>query len=425
MAERDASQPTNSLSGTLRRQLSEEYVERGAVEGAEARASLDRTIEQLTDSLKAVESAERIREPGGAARYPTPAPLHSLRTGLLGSGRALLTFFWGERGVYGWWVTDSSVHAARLGSPDSLAAMVDFLRSAVDDPSSGSMWEASAGRAFEKLIAPLSPDLVSEILIVPDGPLAYIPFEVLLPGKGKPPWGATRRLVYGPSASVLLALRQARRPSRWKREMLAVGNPRSRGDVAHGEGLRATLVQGPADLPYAEEEARSIGALFGPGADLLLGQNATLQHWFKSNPSQYRYLHFAAHAEFSERGSDRTDIMLAGSKLDLRSIRRLELESDLVTLSACETALGQRLRGEGIVGLPHAFLAAGAHGTVVTLWRIGDRSAADFMRDFYRELHGGQSPADALLAVRQRWSQAAGPERHPSRWAAFVLVGGI
>ncbi len=424
MAERDASQPTTSRSATLRRQLSEEYVERGSVEDARARATLDRTIEQLTDSLKMVESVERASEPGGAARYPTPAPLPSLRVGLLGPGRALLSFFWGEREVYGWWITDSAVHAARLGSPDSLAAMVDFLRSAVDDPSTGSIWEAPAARAFQKFIAPLAPDTAPEILIVPDGPLAYIPFEVLIPETGAPPWGATHRVIYGPSASVLLALGQTRRPSRWKREMLAVGNPRMTQGATHGEQLRAVLVRNPADLPYAEEEARSIGALFGPGADLLLGRNATLQHWFKSNPSQYRYLHFAAHTEVSERGSDSTDIILSGGRLDLPAIRRLELESELVTLSACETALGHRLRGEGIVGLPHAFLAAGAHGAVVTLWRIGDRSAADFMRDFYRELHRGRSPADALLIVRQRWSETRGPERHPSRWAAFILVGG-
>jgi CHAT domain-containing protein len=83
------------------------------------------------------------------------------------------------------------------------------------------------------------------------------------------------------------------------------------------------------------------------------------------------------------------------------------------------------VRGEGIIGLPHAFLAAGARGAVVTLWRIGDRSAADFMKDFYEEVHAGRSPADALQVVRSRWMASGSPLAHPAHWAPFVLVGGI
>jgi CHAT domain-containing protein len=112
------------------------------------------------------------------------------------------------------------------------------------------------------------------------------------------------------------------------------------------------------------------------------------------------------------------------STLDLAAIRRLRLRADLVTLSACETALGRRVRGEGVIGLSHAFLGAGARATLVTLWRIADRSAADFMQAFYNELHAGMPPAQALLVVRRRWVLAGGAQGHPSHWAPFVLVGG-
>ncbi|MDQ3208828.1 MAG: CHAT domain-containing protein [Gemmatimonadota bacterium] len=115
--------------------------------------------------------------------------------------------------------------------------------------------------------------------------------------------------------------------------------------------------------------------------------------------------------------------MLSDGKLDLAGIRRLRLRADLVTLSSCETALGRRVRGEGVIGLSHAFLAAGARATLVTLWRITDQSAADFMKDFYQELHAGLSPAEALRGVRQKWITGSGPSAHPSRWAPFVLVG--
>jgi CHAT domain-containing protein len=157
--------------------------------------------------------------------------------------------------------------------------------------------------------------------------------------------------------------------------------------------------------------------------DLLIGRRATLDRWRDRSPGRYRYLHFAAHAVVDDRRPDRTRIVLAGTPLDLPSVRNLSLNAELVTLSACETGLGRRVRGEGIIGLPHAFLAAGARGVVVSLWRITDRSAADFMERFYRELQLGRPPAQALVNVRR--SLVEDPElSHPSRWAAFVLVGG-
>lgn len=80
------------------------------------------------------------------------------------------------------------------------------------------------------------------------------------------------------------------------------------------------------------------------------------------------------------------------------------------------------VRGEGIVGLTHAFLAAGARGTLVTLWRVPDQLAHDFTVAFYDELAAGRSPIEALHAVKREWIAA---DRHPSEWGGFVLVGGL
>ena len=155
------------------------------------------------------------------------------------------------------------------------------------------------------------------------------------------------------------------------------------------------------------------------------GSRQLLERWLELNPARYRYLHFAAHAQVSDRRPASTRLVLAGSNLELPAIRRLDLRADLVTLSACETGLGRRIRGEGIIGLPYAFLAAGARATLVTLWRVADRSAADFMREFYQEVHAGRTPADALLTVRHRWISAGGDAAHPSHWAPFILVGAV
>jgi len=261
---------------------------------------------------------------------------------------------------------------------------------------------------------------------VADGPLAHIPIEVLIPARGALPWGATARFIHGPSATVLLTLLRAPKSPGWNRAMLALGNSSARSSGHSGRVERMLGDDTPPPLPYAGPEARAIHDLFrAEGADLLVGNEATTRKWLELDPARYRYLHFAAHARVSDRRPEETYLVLSESNLDLAAIRRLRLHADLVTLSACETALGRRVRGEGVIGLSHAFLAAGARATLVTLWRIGDESAADFMREFYRELHEGRLPAEALRVVRHNWIRGDGPSAHPSRWAPFVLVGGI
>jgi CHAT domain-containing protein len=341
----------------------------------------------------------------------------------------VIAFFWGDSAVYGWWIGADSVHAARLGAADSLAVLMDFLHGTIERPETGTAWRAAAARAYRELVAPLAPDDATELFAITDGPLARVPLEVFLPDGSAPPWGGTRRIIYGPSASVLLALARAGRQERWTRGALVVGDPAVRlftpdngGDV-EGALLRSESLH---PLPFAEQEARAVRDIFrADGADLLLGRDATVKKWLALEPARYRVLHFASHARVDDRHPERTALLLSDGGLDLARIRALDLDAELVTLSGCETALGERVRGEGIIGLPHAFLAAGARGAVVSLWRVADRSTSRFMEDFYAGMRRGESPAAALLEARRIRIGAGIEESHPSRWAAFVLVGGV
>lgn len=420
MAERDASQPAASPLAGVRQRLRVRFEERAAANRPEDQAALDRELERLTDSLAMFEALE-------SGRYPVPASIRTLQAGLLRSDRPLLHFFWGDREVYGWWVTSDTIRAARLGKADSLTALVEFLRGSIDKPATDSAWIAPALAAFRRFIAPLQPGPAAEILVVADGPLAYVPIEVFIPHRGALPWGATARFIHGPSASVLLTLLKAPPSRGWDRSMLAVGNSSAGNSGYSGSAQRtsgADAIRPP--LKYAGPEARAIRDLFrAEGADLLVGSRATTRNWMEQDPARYRYLHFATHAHVSDRRPEETYLVLRESTLDLAAIHRLRLHADLVSLSACETALGRRVRGEGVIGLSHAFLAAGARATLVTLWRIADRSASEFMQDFYTELHAGRPAAEALLVVRRRWVAAGGTQAHPSHWAPFVLVGGM
>lgn len=414
----------DSRSAQLQDKLRDRLAERAAAK-LDRKPALDSEISEISARLAGLDSAARRDDPAaGPARHPAPARVSDINRNLVGPNRSLLAFFWGLDDVYGWWVTTDTVRAARLGPADSLAALVDFLGATIDSPRRDTAWRSPARRAYRALIEPLKPTDDDETLVIPDGPLTHTPLEAFLPATDTP-WGVSRRLIYGPSASVLLALAQTQPTTGWRRTMLAVGNPSvGRGRVQ--DSLRAANDLEPGPLPYAEGEARAISALFREsGADLLLGRRATIAQWKKLDPTNYRYLHFATHARVNDRRPDRTHLVLSQGVLAVPEIRSLRLRAELVTLSACETALGRRVRGEGVIGLPHAFLAAGARGVLVTLWRIGDQSAAEFMREFYQELSSGHSAAQALRLVRQRWVAGSGASAHPSRWAPFVLVGGL
>lgn len=422
MAQHDVHDAARSREDTLRQLLRERFSSREDAKGAAAVAA-DREINALTKALDSVEAAARARDVRAGMVYPAPSSLADVRAGLLSPDRALLMFFWGERDVYGWWVTRDSIRSARLGSVDSLSAMVEFLNGALSG--SGQLaWQPPARRAFAKFIQPLSPSEQSEVLVIADGPLTYLPLETFI-RTGNAPWGSTTRFVYGPSASVLLALQRSSVSMRWNRGVLAVGNPSrtSRTDAKIAVASERSADSLLPDLPAAAAEARKIASLVG--GDAITGDQATLGRWLSLDPARYRYLHFATHTIFNDEHPQRTALLMADGRLDLDAVRRLRLSSDLVTLSACETALGQQLRGEGIIGFPHAFLEAGARGVVMSLWRVSDRAASRYMEDFYRELRAGRAPADAMLAVRQRRIAAGGADAHPSQWAPFVLVGGF
>jgi CHAT domain-containing protein len=423
MAERNVAREA-SPEAALKQRLRQRFEEAEAGGDSSQKRIVAAELAALRDSLESLEASTAPGDPRATMRHPSPAPLAEIRARLLGRPDvAVFSVFWGDSAVYGWWVTDSDIRGLRLGDADSLDAAVDFLRRTIERPGD-SVWRAAAARVYQQILSPLSPAGASTIVAILDGPLARIPLEVLIPAPNAPPLGATHRIVYGPSASVLTALARTRPPVRWERTMLAVGNPRGSTFPA-AESVASRAERGPEiNLPYAEEEAKTLRDLYrSAGADLLVGRAVTVDRWLALRPERYRYLHFATHANVNDREPDHSRLVLADGMLDLPAIRRLDLTAELVTLSACETALGRRVRGEGVVGLSHAFLSAGARSTLVTLWPVTDRSTLRFMTDMYRELHGGRPPAEALRSVRKRWVEADTVTSHPAYWAPFILLG--
>ena len=382
---------------SLRQRLREAFDGRSNSRDPGAITRFDREVVALTDSLHRLES----RDPLASGQ---PLPLELVRSTLLGGERALLAWFWGERQVIGWWVTSHEVRAVTLGHPDSLAASIELLAGALERPSDDTLWWGPARILHRRLITPLTATLPAELILVPDGPLHRIPLELILREDKALP-----RVSYAPSASVLTTL-AGREKGDWEKEILVVGNPRASG--------------GLGSLPFAEQEARTVQELFRDrGADALIGKSATIPRWLSFTPGRYRFLHFALHARANGRDPEQTALFFTDGSLRLSAIRQLRLSAELVSLSACETAVGPWVRGEGVIGLPYAFLAAGARGALVTFWRVPDQVAAEFSEAFYREVRAGRAPAEALSRVKAAWRSGGGERAHPSRWAAFIFVG--
>jgi len=249
-------------------------------------------------------------------------------------------------------------------------------------------------------------------VIVPHGILYALPFEVLAGADG-------RRLIerfpisYAASASSLAFLRSEPAVPHPAATLVAVGNPAGR----------------LSPLPYSAAELHAVAALFGRHARVLEGADATEGRVRDETRGGARMLHFATHGAIDEAVPDRSGLLLTARPpaedglLQTREIYGMRMDADLVTLSACQTALGRNVTGEGVIGLTRAFYYAGARSVVASLWDVDDRSTALLMQRFYAQLGAGQPIDVALQRAKLSMLRESAATAAPFYWAAFIASG--
>jgi CHAT domain-containing protein/tetratricopeptide (TPR) repeat protein len=345
----------------------------------------------------------------------------------------LVEYFIGDSRSWVWAIDAKRVAMASLPGRPAIEGLVRRYRELTATRSPDAREAAEALR--RTLLGPVAAQLGrgGTLIVVPDGVLHYLPFETL-PAPPAHFLAESFTVSYAPSASVLDDL-DTRPPPASGKELLAFGDPdfgpvRSPAGAALVRAMdqRRALRLNP--LPSSRQEVRSIAALFNPSSvTTYLGAAATKSSLEKEHLPDYRRIHFATHAFVDEVRPERSGIALAaaaGKDGMLRSpeIARLKLNADLVVLSACETALGPVIRGEGVVGLKQAFLYAGASRVVASLWEVNDIVTAEFMRLFYTRMNAGESPATALRSAKIAMMNSGVPAyRDPKFWAPFVLIG--
>jgi CHAT domain-containing protein/Tfp pilus assembly protein PilF len=336
----------------------------------------------------------------------------------LAPDEGLVEYVVGPANVIAFVLTSREMQVATLPLRESdVTARIELLRDLVRRPGDDH-WMKPAARLSVELFDPLERpgwlDGVTRLYLVPHGVLTYLPFALLPRSSARAGDLLVDRytIAYLPAAAALL------------RPPTAVGDTRSLLAVAPSRG----------GLRHAPEEARAVDALFRPHARMLIGAEAT-ESRFKQVAGEFRMLHLATHGHFN-----RTSPLLSGLELEadagddgilrVHEILDLPLQANLVTLSACDTALGSGYfadtpAGDEFVALNRAFLAAGSASVMATLWQVDDEASVSLMKQFYGRLRTSIAEGDAAnaLALAQRSLRRSPQLGHPYYWAAYVVIG--
>jgi CHAT domain-containing protein len=291
---------------------------------------------------------------------------------------------------------------------------------------------------YQKMIMPIETYLPENMTIIPDGILAYLPFEALLSTKPQRPdrfhthdyWNKKHSLRYTYSTALLREMSES--PANSAPQSLLALAPFYDGSTQWHDSLTRPLSDRNrtefTPLPFSGEEVYKVAKLMDGKA--LTGKIAT-KAAFQREAGQYRTLHLATHARANDGAGDYSYINFAptpeypqGERLYVSEIYGLRLNADLVTLSACETGLGKMYRGEGVVSIARAFASAGARCILQSQWTVSDAKTRHLMIYFYQNLKNGLAKDVALhLAKEEYLRKFKGEEAHPYFWAGFVLVG--
>jgi CHAT domain-containing protein/tetratricopeptide (TPR) repeat protein len=389
-------------------------------------------LEQRAGLLEAEEDSSWLR------RQTQPMPIARLQKAL-GPDEAVLEYVLADPVSYCLAIGRDKVDTFKLTSSTNIRKQVDQVLAALRKDSPAAEAEAAL---YAAVLAPME-SLVSakaRLIVIPDGPLYPVPFEMIGPGSDRPLL-ASHVVTYAPSGTVFTLLSEKGGPVA-PHPLLAVatGSDLLAGNVVqsseHGPFSNINRSVFDADkpqlspLPAANSEARDIAGILGKESVTILGDSATESALKKEPLGQFRVLHFAVHGLVSTRFPDRSALLLypdpasgEDGMWQAREIARTQLNADLVTLSACDVGSGRVVGEEGVSNLVRPFLIAGARTVVANLWGTNDDFSRGLMREFYGRLATGADKGRALQQAKLEMIRKYGKDASPRLWAGFIMVG--
>ena len=420
------------------------------------KARVDQDLTEVSSRYEALEARINNNARFNYLLRPRPLGYEQIRDELTDGQTSLLSYSLGAQKSFAWMVDKDGLHSFELSNKQTIenaaTRLLNLLKTPAIDETEGNQLESSIDDVSRLVLQPVAGKLpTSRLIVVADGILQYVPFQILKTATGdREPLISKVEIVEAPSASALALVRRQRSDSP-RRGKLLVGF----GDAVFSPDYAPTGSNTPAattddddetvqprsqsssklsKLPRlfnARRELLAISDLAGNDSAFYVQYNATRDTLLRLDLSQYRILHVVTHGVLDAQRPELSGLVLSlidankqpiSGFVSLADIYKLRAP-ELVVLSACYTALGQRQDGEGLVGVTRGFMYAGASGVVASLWQVDDSATAELMKHFYANiLQRGMGPAAALrdaqnkIRSQPQWSS-------PYYWAGFTFQG--
>ncbi len=398
----------------------------------EQKNNLDDTREKILSDYQEIQRQIRNKSPRYAAlTQPQPLSLQEIQQQVIDENTLLLEYFLGKERSYLWAITKAGISTYELPPREEIEAAVGKFRSILTNRRASPQRLQEASQNLSQLIlSPVAEKLSNQrIVIVSDGALQYIPFSALTLSQSSDytPLISQHEIITLPSASTLAVIRQESRNKTPANNTIAIiADPVFSSDDERVGGSNKSASQLPLEAQQINRAAKDVGINWTrlPGtrteAEAILAlipesDKTTTSFDFAANRSQatspelsnYRYIHFATHGFVNSDKPELSGIVLSlvnqhgeaqNGFLRLHDIFNLTLPAELVVLSACQTGLGEEIRGEGIMGLTRGLMYAGAERVVTSLWNVDDQATAKLMSQLYQGLlQEGLTPVAAFV----------------------------
>jgi CHAT domain-containing protein/predicted negative regulator of RcsB-dependent stress response len=336
-----------------------------------------------------------------------PVNLTEIQAGL-DEQSAVLAYWISSNELVYWLLTKKGIIFKKVAVTEKvLSLLVEDARKAIESNSEDET-DKDLSALYSILIQPVETDIArfANLVIIPNGSLHFLPFQALMNERHE--YLVQKfNLIYAPSASVFLVCsnRKVKPGSRFM-----------------GTALSDIILANKPGLPGTEDELRNILPLFPD--NLTAFGNQSTETFVKKNAGNFNFIHFATHGSYNYNQPLYSYLLFPPSdeddgRLNVFEVLEMNLNANLVTLSACETGLGNISQGDEVVGLSRAFLFAGSSSVIVSLWAVADHPTSLLMANFYRYLR--DHDLQQALTLAQRDIIRIYPQ--PQYWSPFVLIG--
>ena len=355
---------------------------------------------------------------------------------LEGQNRAIVEYFVGKKTLFCFVLTSTDLTVFSSPIPSDFNKKIEQIRQELITPNNSSdvllsfrRFTSAAHQLYKTILQNPVNQLITQniahLTIIPDEQLWFVPFEVLLqkmPSTETPNYSLENldylledfAISYANSATLL----QQPKPQKAGEGFAGFAPQFTQGTAAETRVCKPGQL---STLNYNQPEVEQIQALLG--GDAFLTEKAT-KATFLSQAKNFRLLHLATHACMDDQDPLYNKIHFTDAPLSTYEIYQMDLNADLIALSACETGVGKLQAGEGMMSLSRGFTMAGCPAILMSLWSVADEATAQIMVDFYTNLDNGQQKSTALQQAKINFIKTQSREKqYPFYWSAFTLIG--